>query len=77
MLTSTLLLRTAPLQFSFGSFRRSLTHYESALAYAFLGIIAGVLSGAAVIAFEHAIGIVEPWDMQSISMLSLLDTNSP
>lgn len=55
MLTSTLLLRTAPLQFSFGSFRRSLTHYESALAYAFLGIIAGVLSGAAVIAFEHAI----------------------
>ncbi|MEM8492314.1 MAG: chloride channel protein [Pseudomonadota bacterium] len=36
-------------------YRRSLTRYESALAYAILGIGAGFLSGAAVIIFEHAI----------------------
>lgn len=40
---------------SFGSFRRSLTRYESALSYALLGVIAGVLSGGVVIAFEHSI----------------------
>jgi H+/Cl- antiporter ClcA len=43
------------LEFSLGSYRRSLTRYESALAYALLGIIAGVLSGVVVIGFEHSI----------------------
>lgn len=40
---------------SFRHYRRSLTRYESALAYAFLGIVAGLLSGGVVIAFEHSI----------------------
>ncbi|GAB5413325.1 MAG: hypothetical protein Cons2KO_09280 [Congregibacter sp.] len=40
---------------SLGSYRRSLTRYESALAYAALGVAAGLLSGAVVIAFEHSI----------------------
>ncbi len=39
----------------FRSFRRSLTRYDAAIAYAALGIIAGLLSGGVVIAFEHAI----------------------
>lgn len=41
--------------FSFGSYRRALTRYDSVTAYALLGIIAGISSGAAVIAFEHGI----------------------
>lgn len=40
---------------SLAPFRRSLTRYESVLAYALLGVIAGLLSGLAVIAFEYAI----------------------
>ncbi|MFK7830506.1 MAG: chloride channel protein [Congregibacter sp.] len=40
---------------SFGRYRYSLTRYESALAYALLGVIAGILSGGIVIAFEHSI----------------------
>lgn len=43
------------MQLVFGRYRRSLTRYESALAYALLGIVAGVFSGVAVIAFEQAI----------------------
>ncbi|EED30622.1 Cl- channel, voltage-gated family protein [gamma proteobacterium NOR5-3] len=41
--------------FSFRSYRRALTRYDSVPAYALLGIIAGISSGAAVIAFEHGI----------------------
>mgnify|MGYP001794903805 CR=1 FL=1 len=37
------------------NYRQSLTRYESALAYAVLGIAAGLLSGSVVILFEHAI----------------------
>lgn len=40
---------------SLAPFRRSLTRYESVLAYAVLGIVAGLLSGFAVIAFEQVI----------------------
>lgn len=36
-------------------YRRSLTRYESALAYAVLGIAAGIVSGLVVIAFERSI----------------------
>ncbi|MFT7286482.1 MAG: CIC family chloride channel protein [Halieaceae bacterium] len=36
-------------------YRRSLTQYESALAYALLGIVAGMLAGSAVIAFEYSV----------------------
>lgn len=43
------------LAFSFGSYRRALTRYDSVPAYALLGVIAGLSSGAAVIGFEHAI----------------------
>lgn len=43
------------MNFGFRTFRRSLTRYDSALAYAALGIIAGLLSGAVVIAFELGI----------------------
>jgi H+/Cl- antiporter ClcA len=43
------------LAFGFRSFRRSLTRYDAALAYAALGVVAGVLSGAVVIAFELGI----------------------
>ena len=39
----------------FATLRRTLTRYESAVAYAALGLVAGLLSGAVVIAFEHAI----------------------
>ncbi|MEM1402868.1 MAG: chloride channel protein [Pseudomonadota bacterium] len=39
----------------FGTFRRSLTRYDAALAYAALGIGAGALSGAVVLVFEHSI----------------------
>jgi len=38
-----------------GSFRRSLTRYESTLAYALLGIVGGLASGAVVLAFEASI----------------------
>jgi len=41
--------------FGIRSFRRSLTRYDSALTYAALGVVAGLLSGAVVIAFEHGI----------------------
>lgn len=40
---------------SLGLFRRSLTRYESTLAYAFLGLAGGIASGAAVLAFEFSI----------------------
>lgn len=43
------------MQFGFGTYRRSLTRYESAVAYALLGIVGGILSGGAVILFEHSI----------------------
>ncbi|MEM1191006.1 MAG: chloride channel protein [Pseudomonadota bacterium] len=39
----------------FRTFRRSLSRYDAAVAYAVLGIVAGLLSGAVVIAFEHGI----------------------
>ena len=45
----------SPVYLGFRTYRRSLTRYDSALAYAALGIIAGVLSGAVVIAFELGI----------------------
>ena len=38
-----------------GSFRRSLTRYESTLAYALLGVVGGLASGGVVLAFEAAI----------------------
>lgn len=38
-----------------GQYRRYLTNYESALAYAVLGIVGGVASGLVVIAFEISI----------------------
>ena len=37
-------------------YRHSLTNYDSALAYALLGIVGGVASGLLVLAFELAIG---------------------
>ncbi|MDP5053884.1 MAG: chloride channel protein [Congregibacter sp.] len=40
---------------SLGSYRHALTRYDSVPAYALLGIVAGICSGAAVIAFEHGI----------------------
>ena len=43
------------MQSYFATFRRSLTRYDAALAYALLGMVAGVLSGCVVIAFEHGI----------------------
>ncbi|WOJ96887.1 chloride channel protein [Congregibacter brevis] len=43
------------MSFSFRSYRRALTRYDSVPAYALLGIIAGLSSGAAVILFEHGI----------------------
>lgn len=43
------------MQITLGPYRRSLTRYESARAYALLGVIAGVASGLAVIGFEQAI----------------------
>jgi H+/Cl- antiporter ClcA len=43
------------LRFNLAPYRRSLTRYESALAYALLGIVAGLVSGLAVIAFERSI----------------------
>lgn len=43
------------MSFSFGTYRRSLTRYESALAYALLGVIAGILSGGVVLGLEHLI----------------------
>ncbi|WP_439100853.1 chloride channel protein [Congregibacter sp.] len=50
--------------FSFGSYRRALTRYDSVPAYALLGIIAGISSGAAVIAFEHGIDqLALLWDV--------------
>ena len=38
-----------------GQYRRYLTNYESALAYALLGVVGGVASGLVVIAFEISI----------------------
>ena len=38
-----------------GQYRRYLTNYESALAYALLGVVGGVASGLVVIAFEVSI----------------------
>ena len=38
-----------------GRYRRSLTNYESALSYALLGIVGGIVSGLVVLAFELAI----------------------
>ena len=38
-----------------GKYRRYLTNYESALAYALLGVVGGVASGLVVIAFEASI----------------------
>ena len=38
-----------------GQYRRYLTNYESALAYALLGVVGGVASGLVVIAFEASI----------------------
>jgi CIC family chloride channel protein len=43
------------LRFLLSPYRRSLTRYDSALAYALLGIVAGLVSGLAVIAFERGI----------------------
>ncbi len=43
------------MKLGFGSYRASLTRYESAIAYALLGVLAGLLSGSVVIAFEHGI----------------------
>ena len=36
-------------------YRRSLTRYDSALAYALLGVVAGLVSGLVVIAFERSV----------------------
>ena len=38
-----------------GKYRRSLTNYESALSYALLGIVGGIVSGLVVLAFELTI----------------------
>ena len=38
-----------------GRYRRSLTNYESALSYALLGIVGGIVSGLVVLAFELTI----------------------
>jgi CIC family chloride channel protein len=43
------------LRINLDCYRRSLTQYESALAYALLGIVAGMLAGSAVIAFEYSV----------------------
>ncbi|WOJ93015.1 chloride channel protein [Congregibacter variabilis] len=63
---------------SFGSYRRALTRYDSVTAYALLGIIAGISSGAAVLAFEHGIEqIAQIWgvgnrgeDYETLSVLN-------
>lgn len=48
------------MQISLGPYRRYLRRYESAFAYAVLGIVGGLASGLAVIAFEYAIrGLAE------------------
>ncbi|MEQ8514506.1 MAG: chloride channel protein, partial [Chromatocurvus sp.] len=52
------------MQISLGPYRRYLRRYESAFAYAVLGIIGGVASGLAVLAFEYAIrGLAELWQV--------------
>jgi len=43
------------LSFGIRALRRSLTRYDAALSYAALGIVAGLLSGTVVIAFEHGV----------------------
>ncbi|MHA7817916.1 MAG: chloride channel protein [Pseudohaliea sp.] len=48
-----------------GSFRRSLTRYESTLAYALLGVVGGLASGGVVLAFEATIvALGELWGVQ-------------
>lgn len=52
------------MQISLGPYRRSLRRYESAFAYAVLGIVGGLASGLAVMAFEYAIhGLAELWQV--------------
>ncbi|TCO71890.1 chloride channel protein [Chromatocurvus halotolerans] len=52
------------MQISLGPYRRSLRRYESAFAYAVLGIVGGLASGFAVIAFEYAIhGLAGLWQV--------------
>lgn len=52
------------MQISLGSYRRYLRHYESVLAYAVLGILGGLASGLAVIAFEYAVrGLADLWQV--------------
>lgn len=52
------------MQISLGPYRRYLRGYESAFAYAVLGIIGGLASGLAVLAFEYAIrGLAELWQV--------------
>lgn len=43
------------MRFLLAPYRRSLTRYDSALAYAVLGLMAGLVSGLVVIAFERSI----------------------
>jgi len=51
-------------QISLGPYRRSLRRYESAFAYAVLGIVGGLASGLAVMAFEYAIhGLAGLWQV--------------